>query len=114
MLTGYKADEPLGELCLVNFSYAQGGGLGWGFIATMGMLKNLFKKNGWAVMRAVREGYARGRKAAWLNFDDVSALFAEPLEAARARLKLGEPVRYKAAQRALATTGFMGSAIAAE
>lgn len=114
VLTGYQADEPLGELCLVNFSYAQGGGLGWGFIAKMGVLKNLFKKNGWTVMRAVREGYARGRRAAWLNYEDIDALFAEPLDAARARLKLSEPVRYRAAQQALAATGFMGSAIAAE
>ncbi|BCW88528.1 hypothetical protein sos41_16690 [Alphaproteobacteria bacterium SO-S41] len=114
VLTGYQADEPLGELCLVNFSYAQGGGLGWGFIAKMGVLKNLFKKNGWTVMRAVREGYARGRKAAWLNYDNIETLFAEPLDAARARLKLSEPVRYKAAQRATRSSGFMGAAVAAE
>ncbi len=114
VLTGYQADEPLGELCLVNFSYAQGGGLGWGFIAKMGVLKSLFKKNGWKVYRAVREGYTRGRKAAWLNYEDIETLFAEPLDAARARLKLSPPERYKAAQRALSETGFMGSAIAAE
>ncbi len=114
VLTGYQADEPLGELCLVNFSYAQGGGLGWGFIAKMGVLKTLFQKHGWTVMLAVREGYKRGRKAAWLNHEDIEKLFAEPLDAARARLKLEKPVRYKAAQRALSADGFMGSAIAAE
>ena len=114
VLTGYQADEPLGELCLVNFSYALGGGLGWGFIAKMGVLKTLFKKNGWTVYRAVREGYTRGRKAAWLNYEDIETLFAEPLDAARVRLKLSPPERYKAAQRALSATGFMGSAIAAE
>ena len=114
VLTGYGADEPLGELCLVNFSYAQGGGLGWGFIAKMGVLKTLFKKNGWKVYRAVREGYTRGRNATWLNHEDIPTLFAENLDAARKRLKLGEPVRYRAAQRALSETGFMGSAIAAE
>lgn len=115
VLTGYQADEPLGELCLVNFSYAQGGGLGWGFIAKMGMLKSLFRKNGAALRRAVREGYARGRKAAWLNYENIETLFAEPLDAARARLKLAEPVRYKAAQQALARAGgFMAAAVAAE
>ena len=115
VLTGYQADEPLGELCLVNFSYAQGGGLGWGFIARMGVLKNLFKRNFWLVRRAVSEGYRRGRKASWLNFEDIPTLFAEPLGTARARLKLGEPVHYKAAQRALAASGFTGgAAIAAE
>lgn len=114
VLTGYKADEPLGELCLVNFSYAQGGGLGWGFIAKMGVLKTIFRKHGWTVYRAVREGYTRGKRAAWLNYEDIETLFAEPLDAARARLKLSEPVRYKAAQVALSPQGFMGSAIAAE
>lgn len=109
VLTGYQADEPLGELCLVNFSYAQGGGLGWGFIAKMGMLKSVGKKNGAVLRRAVREGYKRGRQAAWLNYEDIEKLFAEPLDAARARLKLSEPVAYKAAQVALATNteGFM-------
>src|SRR3546814_3863076 len=29
VMTGYKADESLGEACLVAFSYAQVGGLGW-------------------------------------------------------------------------------------
>ncbi|MGN6620750.1 MAG: Coq4 family protein, partial [Sphingomonas sp.] len=29
VLTGYRADESLGEACLVAFSYAQVGGLGW-------------------------------------------------------------------------------------
>ena len=114
VLTGYQADEPLGELCLVNFSYAQGGGLGWGFIAKMGVLKGLFKKHGWTVMRAVREGYTRGRKAAWLNYVNIETLFAEPLDAARARLKLSEPVRYKEAQRATRSSGFMGAAVATE
>jgi ubiquinone biosynthesis protein COQ4 len=116
VLTGYQADEPLGELCLVNFSYAQGGGLGWGFIAKMGMLKSVGKKNGAVLRRAVREGYARGRRAAWLNYEDIEKLFAEPLDAARARLKLSEPVAYKAAQQALkSAAGFMAAApVAAE
>ena len=36
VLTGYKADESLGEAALVAFSYAQVGGLGWAFIGVGG------------------------------------------------------------------------------
>ena len=39
ILTGYQADEPLGEACLVAFSYAQTGGLGWAFIGAGAAIK---------------------------------------------------------------------------
>ena len=41
VLTGYQADESLGEAALVAFSYAQLGGLGWAFIASAASLKSL-------------------------------------------------------------------------
>src|SRR5271154_3182546 len=41
VLTGYQADDPLGELCLVAFTFAQSRGLGWAFIAMSGALKSL-------------------------------------------------------------------------
>jgi ubiquinone biosynthesis protein COQ4 len=95
VLTGYQANDPLGELCLVAFSYAQSKGLGWGFIATMGALHDITKPLGMAVARAVLEGYRHGRDAEWLHGEDVEALFAEPLDAARARLKIATPVQYQ-------------------
>ncbi|HXC54601.1 MAG TPA: Coq4 family protein [Rhizomicrobium sp.] len=98
VLTGYKADDPLGELCLVAFSYAQTGGLGWGFIALAGALKSLRETGGRAVRRAVWEGYAHGRAAAWLHAQDIETLFAEPLEAARTRLNIAPPLAYGHAQ----------------
>ncbi len=100
VLTGYEAEDPLGELCLVAFSYAQSRGLGWAFIGLAGVLKNLFEPHGWAVARAVWEGYAHGRAAKWLHAEDIEALFAEPLDAARARLNIARPVRYEAIQAA--------------
>jgi len=102
VLTGYSANQPLGELCLVAFSYAQSRGLGWAFIGAMGTLKALPRRHGLAVARAVWEGYRRGRAAKWLHAEDIEALFAEPLDAARARLNIAEPVAYK---RALAAFG---------
>ena len=97
-LTGYRADDPLGELCLVAFSYAQSKGLGWAFIAMMGSLKSLREPHSGAVLRAVWEGYRNGRNAHWLHGEDIDALFAEPLDAARKRLNIPHPVAYERAQ----------------
>jgi ubiquinone biosynthesis protein COQ4 len=98
VLTGYQANDPLGELCLVAFSYAQSGGLGWGFIALAGALKALGERGGLSVVRAIREGHRHGRAAAWLHAEDIETLFAEPLDAARARLKIAPPAAYLAAR----------------
>ena len=101
VLTGYPADDPLGELCLVAFSFAQSKGLGWAFIAVIGTLKSLTEPHGRDVVRAVWEGYRHGRRAQWLPREDIETLFAEPLEAARARLDILRPVAYERAQRTL-------------
>lgn len=98
VLTGYKANDPLGELCLVAFSYAQTKGLGWGFIALMGVVKGLREPHGVAVARAVWEGYRHGLAARWLHNEDIETLFAEPLDAARARLNIAKPVQYERAR----------------
>ena len=101
VLTGYRANDPLGELCLVAFTYAQTKGLGWGFIALSGALKSFGEPQGRAVRRAIREGYAHGRAAHWLHNEDIENLFAEPLEAARTRLNIAPPLLYKRAQEAI-------------
>jgi ubiquinone biosynthesis protein COQ4 len=111
VLTGYQADDPLGELCLVAFSYAQTGGLGWGFIALAGIAKSLREPGGKLVRRAVREGYAHGRAAKWLHLEDIETLFAEPLEAARARLRIARPEAYlKAKEPSIQATRVQPSA----
>jgi ubiquinone biosynthesis protein COQ4 len=99
VLTGYKADDPLGELCLVAFSFAQSKGLGWGFIAVSGALKSLTESHGRSVVRAIWEGYRHGRAASWLHKEDIETLFAEPLHAARARLNIQRPAAYEQAQQ---------------
>jgi len=104
VLTGYAAEDPLGELCLVAFSYAQTKGLGWGFIALIGALKGLREPRGIEVARAVWEGYRHGRKAHWLHNEDIEALLAEPLDAARTRLEIARPVRYERARQAVPDT----------
>ncbi|HYI40450.1 MAG TPA: Coq4 family protein [Allosphingosinicella sp.] len=108
VLTGYEADEPLGEACLVAFSYAQTGGLGWAFIGAGAAAKSLKITGNAAFARAVWEGYRRGARAAWLHHEDYERLMREPLEAARARLRIAEPVRYRSAQKRLAEAGLAG------
>ncbi|MDK3025676.1 Coq4 family protein [Cupriavidus taiwanensis] len=96
VLTGYRADESLGEAALVAFSYAQTGGKGWAFIAIAASLKSLRVSGSLAFARAVLEGYRLGRRAGWLLGEDYEKLLHEPIDAARARLGIGEPRRYLA------------------
>ncbi len=104
-LTGYTAEEHLGEVCLVAFSYAQTRGLGWAAIALGAAVKSLKVTGGREVAKAILEGYRHGKTAAWLSGEDYEKLLAEPLEAARTRLNIGEPVLYKQAQAMLAARG---------
>jgi ubiquinone biosynthesis protein COQ4 len=104
-LTGYTAEEHLGELCLVAFSYAQTKGLGWGAIAAMGSLKSLRQTRGTKVVRAAIEGYRHGKAAKWLHNEDYEKLLAEPLDAARKRLNILPAVKYREAQAHLERMG---------
>ncbi|WP_404336344.1 Coq4 family protein [Sphingomonas sp. MMS12-HWE2-04] len=108
VLTGYKADEHLGEACLVAFSYAQTGGLGWALIAAGAALKSLRVTGKRDFLKAVLEGYRHGKRAAWLHGEDYEALLAEPLDAARRRLRIEPPVAYRVAQASLAAQGLSG------
>ena len=101
VLTGYKADESLGEAALVAFSYAQDGGLGWAFIAGGAAFKSLKVTGNRLFAKAVWEGYRHGKAAAWLPGEDYEMLLAEPIEAARRRLRIADPVAYRHAQREL-------------
>ena len=108
VVTGYQADEPLGEACLVAFSYAQTGGLGWAFIALGAALKSLRVTGSRGFAKAVREGYRHGKAARWLSGEDYELLLAEPLDAVRARLNIGDPALYRVAQAELREKGLIG------
>lgn len=97
VLTGYRANDPLGELCLVGFSYAQTRGLGWALIALGGSFRALCTPGARWQVRAMWEGYRRGKAAGWLPGEDYDALLNEPLADARRRLGLTAPVAYPGA-----------------
>lgn len=96
VLTGYRADDPLGEACLVAFSFAQTRGLGWALIAAGAAIKAWRTPGGKPALRAILEGYRNGRRAAWLQGEDYELLLAEPLEDARRRLRLLPARAYQA------------------
>ncbi len=93
ILTGYGRD-PLGEACLVAFSYAQTRGLGWLMIALGAGLRGGNGVPG--VRRAILEGFRHGRSSTWLPGVDYEALMQLPIETARAQLGIAPPARYRA------------------
>jgi ubiquinone biosynthesis protein COQ4 len=91
-LTGYGRD-PLGELCLLAFTFAHTGNLGMGLIVLMGFLKI----KPWPVRRAVLEGWRHGHEArCWFPDMDWEALLPEQLETLRQRFAIAEPKAYRA------------------
>lgn len=103
VLNGYGRDG-LGEGCLVAFSFAQTGGLGWGLIALGAAVQALLRGSP-AAVAAIVEGWRRGRRAAWLPGEDYRTLLVEPIGAARARLRLDPPVKYHAVLDRLRSRG---------
>ena len=90
ILSGYHRDG-LGEACLVAFSYAQTGSLGWAVIATGAALKSRGR-----TLQAIWQGYRRGKAAKWLPGEDYEQLMSEPLDAARRRLNITPATVYDA------------------
>jgi ubiquinone biosynthesis protein COQ4 len=93
ILSGYHRDG-LGEACLVAFSYAQTKGMGWALIGIGAALRS--RKGDHPYVKAIWQGYTRGKAAAWLLGEDYERLLNEPLEAARKRLNITPATLYNA------------------
>src|SRR6516164_5040831 len=100
VVTGYGRD-PLGEACLVAFSFAQTGLKGFAVIAIYAARKIARSRPDQPVRRAVFEGYRHGRSAGWLPGADWEALLAQPVEAIRARFAVKPPTYYRTIMAAL-------------
>jgi ubiquinone biosynthesis protein COQ4 len=94
ILSGYHRDG-LGEACLVAFSYAQTKGLGWALIG-LGAASRARKAKTYPYVKAIWQGYQRGKAAKWLLGEDYERLMAEPLDSARRRLNLTPATIYDA------------------
>ena len=100
VLTGYGTDA-LGEACVVSFSYGQTRNLGFAFIG-YGAAREIQRENrAIPARRAVLQAWRSGRAARWLPGLDYEALFREPLDAARSRLKIAPPTVYAAVPEAV-------------
>lgn len=93
VLTGYGRD-PLGEVCVVAFSFAQTRSWGFAFIAIVGGFKVAREWRGQPVLSAAWRAYRDGRRATWLPGEDYRRLLKEPLNAARRRLNIAAPRTY--------------------
>ncbi len=100
VLTGYGRDA-LGEQCVLGFTYGQNRNLGNFFIAYLGglELKRRVKSDA-PVMGAIRQGQRHGAAAQSIMQQDIRALLAEPIDAARARMNIGTPTLYHACHAA--------------
>ena len=105
ILTGYGRDG-LGEQCMLGFTYGQNRNLGNIFIAYLGglELKRRIKTDA-PVFAAIRQGQRHGTAAPSIINEDIRALLAEPIEAARKRLGIGQPTQYQAAHGAYRARG---------
>jgi ubiquinone biosynthesis protein COQ4 len=106
VLTGYGRD-PLGEQCALGFSYGQYRAWTDGFLSWAGAFELWRRVKADApVFAAVREAHRIGKAAEPIFKQDVAALLAEPLEAARARMHISASTHYARAHRAYRAQGF--------
>ncbi len=106
VLSGYGRDA-LGEASLLAFTYGQsGGGRGVIFISYIGcrQVRKAVPRD-IDIMACFHEGRRNGKAARRIVEQDIMALLEEPLEEARARLGIIEPVAYKRALEQIAEIG---------
>ncbi len=105
VLTGYGRDA-LGEQCALGFSSGQYHAWSDAFLSLAGAfeLKRRVKTDA-PVLPAVRQARQCGKVAAKIFAQDIRSLLAEPLEAARARMGIGNPGLYQNAHQVYRARG---------
>ncbi len=92
VVTGYQRDL-LGEASLLAFTFAQTGNPGIGLIVATAYWRAGGVSPG--ARRLMREGFRRGRRAAWFPGLAWEALLEQPLAQVREQLRVGEPPVYQ-------------------
>ncbi|MGH7293725.1 MAG: Coq4 family protein [Polyangiaceae bacterium] len=87
--TGYKGDV-VGELSLLAFTLAQN----WNTAVALLVAAAFLKGFGRTETDVIRDGYRRGKRAAWLPATEWEELLERPLGEVRSRLGLGAPAEY--------------------
>ena len=93
VVTGYGLD-PLGEVCLAAFSFAQSGLKGFAVIAIVAAQRISRRLRDQPVRRAVWEAYRHGRQAEWLYSADWENLLGVPVDAIRAQYRVAPAIHY--------------------
>ena len=93
VVTGYGRDL-VGEASLLAFTYAQTRNPGIGLIVAVAYLKARGINR--PARRLLREGYRRGKRAAWLPGVEWELLLPQPLARVREQLAVGAPPVYEA------------------
>jgi ubiquinone biosynthesis protein COQ4 len=107
VLTGYSRGA-LGELSNLAFSYGlHRGGFGDLFIALMGAIEMKRWFPGLPLLRVIAEAVRAGRAAREFYLMDIPALFAMPLDEAKARLRIRDVPIYRRVSAAI-TSGETG------
>ncbi|HTT81467.1 MAG TPA: Coq4 family protein [Stellaceae bacterium] len=90
---GYGRD-PLGEVCVVAFTFAQNRQKGLGVIAVVGALRTKKRLRDQPIWSAAWQAYRQGRRAKWLFEADWENLLPRPLDEVRARYGITLPTYY--------------------
>ena len=93
VLTRYGRD-PLGEACLLAFTYGQTKNIAFPFIL-LSAARRLYQGAGVTVFGALWRGYRDGKKAGWLLAADWENLLEQPLENVRDTYGIPAPERYQ-------------------
>ena len=100
VLTRYGRD-PLGEACLLAFTYGQTGNIAFAFILLFASSR-LYRGAGFPVFGALWRGYRDGKTAKWLLAADWESLLEQPLQNVRTTLGIHAPERYQRLAASLA------------
>lgn len=105
ILTGYGRD-PLGEQCVLAFTYSQNSSLGFLFIAYAGGLEVKRRAPSHTpVFKAIREAQKNGKVAGNIGYQDISALLPLPLDEVRDQLGVKTPNHYNSAHQVYEKAG---------
>lgn len=90
---GYGRD-PLGEACILAFTFAQTGQKGMAVIAAIGAWRGAKRLRSLRVPRAIFEAYRQGRRADWLIGAEWEKLLPQPLATVRESFRVRAPSHY--------------------